>query len=554
MEPSSNDTPLPNTEQMTHDHAVRQRRLGRACDACSKRKVKCGDVVPCRNCISLGVQCTFARPAKRRGPANRVAEDLKRARFEVNDLNSAPGVVTSPVAPTIAGAVSGYAAPTAPMGPPAGAAAYPNLDSIAPAATVSRMVYDFFTYVYPVLPFPHEHLVMDRLRKREDVQNRSFCALISALLATLASLFPRIAHTALSELEQNGHVLANDVFIGRCMLVCEQSRGPLTSGRDVDDAATAFFIGIVSYARRQLRLVDLYMAEALSIVRYLGVESNGVLADGIPADHVTKELCRRIYWAIYDLDRYAHLVQLLVATFTNQLCRLQQGTGRSGVVPPSKTSQLPPLPLSTDDYYIYVDRIQLQPQGQLSTLDGFNLTNEIYRTTQPLLRFGLLDDDVRGWESTQAQISSTITSISKELEAILANGHPELTSLPNPRVFELEDPAPSQQARMHVRWELQKILLRIAVVTTQVHMAELLATQVTDETRDDLKKLVAGCARSAKELATSVSYASREPLMKLIAGPFDRTLRELTLVAGLVGEEASVEEVVRLSGVLVQAE
>ena len=169
------------------------------------------------------------------------------------------------------------------------------------------MVYDFFTYVYPIFPFPHEHLVMDRLRKREDAHNRSFCALIAALLASLATVFPRVAQVALSELEQNGNVIATDVFIGRCMLVCEQTRGVLNSGRDVDDAATAFFLGVVSYGRRQMRLVDMHMGEVLSILRYLGVEDGGLLADGAPADHVTGELCRRLYWAVYDLDRYMTL-------------------------------------------------------------------------------------------------------------------------------------------------------------------------------------------------------------------------------------------------------
>jgi hypothetical protein len=283
----------PSVEQMTHDHAIRQRRLGRACDACSKRKVKCGDEVPCKNCVDLGVPCTFIRPAKRRGPANKVAEDLKRARYEVNDLNAPP------ITPAIATSVS-----------------YLSLDSIAPFETIHRLLYDFFTYVYPIFPLPHEHLVMDRLRKREDVQNRSFCALVASLIAAISVMFPRIAQKALGQHEQDGHVIVNEVFIGRSLLICEQSRGPLSCERNVDDAATAFFVGLVSHLRKQPRQLEMYLTDALSIVRYLGVESDGVLADGSQTDFVTKELCRRVYWAIWSLVRYIDRLRTLSAPLT----------------------------------------------------------------------------------------------------------------------------------------------------------------------------------------------------------------------------------------------
>ena len=56
-----------------------------------------------------------------------------------------------------------------------------------------------------------------------------------------------------------------------------------------------------------MRLVDLFMAEAVGICRFLGVEEEGVLADGAGADYVTRELCRRIYWGVYHFDRYSPL-------------------------------------------------------------------------------------------------------------------------------------------------------------------------------------------------------------------------------------------------------
>ncbi|KAK3901799.1 hypothetical protein C8A05DRAFT_34495, partial [Staphylotrichum tortipilum] len=62
-------------------------RLRRACDMCSQRKVKCDETQPCRPCRELGVDCTFNRSMKRRGPPNKHAEAAKaakQARLEPN--------------------------------------------------------------------------------------------------------------------------------------------------------------------------------------------------------------------------------------------------------------------------------------------------------------------------------------------------------------------------------------------------------------------------------------------------------------------------------------
>ncbi|KAK9234508.1 hypothetical protein V1525DRAFT_435549 [Lipomyces kononenkoae] len=40
----------------------------RACDQCSIRKVKCGRSLPCPRCKCLSLECSYARPRKRKGP------------------------------------------------------------------------------------------------------------------------------------------------------------------------------------------------------------------------------------------------------------------------------------------------------------------------------------------------------------------------------------------------------------------------------------------------------------------------------------------------------
>lgn len=260
----------------THEDALKQRRLGRACDACSKRKVKCGEQIPCKHCIDIGIPCTFARPARRRGPTNKVAQELKRQRFDNNDLNT----LTSPDYPP-----------------------YLTIEAVAPIDVIHRLMFEFFTYVHPIFPFPHEHLTMDRLKKREDTLNKSFCAMIASLAAAVSAIFPRIAQDALGQHALHRPVVTDYVFIDRCLLVCQQSRGPVTSERDIDDATTSFFIGLVSYLRKLPGQLEVFATDALSIARHLGVERDGILMDGSLADTVTKEVGKRIYWAVYSLSR-----------------------------------------------------------------------------------------------------------------------------------------------------------------------------------------------------------------------------------------------------------
>ncbi|KAL2911465.1 hypothetical protein HK105_209077 [Polyrhizophydium stewartii] len=66
VEPSKAEAPA-----ATHDHAsARSRpRASQACDACSKKKSKCdGEKPRCGGCVRNGVECTYTRKAKKRGP------------------------------------------------------------------------------------------------------------------------------------------------------------------------------------------------------------------------------------------------------------------------------------------------------------------------------------------------------------------------------------------------------------------------------------------------------------------------------------------------------
>ncbi|KAF7365380.1 Fungal-trans domain-containing protein [Mycena venus] len=64
---------------------TRQRRTLRSCDFCRQRKIRCqrppsaeDDDSPCSSCLKFGTHCTFTHPVGKRGPKNRLVEDLRR--------------------------------------------------------------------------------------------------------------------------------------------------------------------------------------------------------------------------------------------------------------------------------------------------------------------------------------------------------------------------------------------------------------------------------------------------------------------------------------------
>ncbi|KAJ7695986.1 fungal-specific transcription factor domain-containing protein [Mycena rosella] len=53
----------------------------RSCDNCRRRKTRCGGpTVPggCSNCLAFGSPCTYLQPTRKRGPKNKLVEELKR--------------------------------------------------------------------------------------------------------------------------------------------------------------------------------------------------------------------------------------------------------------------------------------------------------------------------------------------------------------------------------------------------------------------------------------------------------------------------------------------
>jgi hypothetical protein len=264
---------IPQSQPSGLIETTKTKRLGRACDACSKRKVKCGEEIPCKNCVDLQIECTFSRPAKRRGPANKVAQNLKRQRIE-DELGLVNETSTSSSALSV--------------------------ESIAPFEKVHTLVYAYFTYLYPIYPFPPETVVLARLSKREDhYTDKSFLALISSMIGLVATTFPRLTEQILSE-----NYSDSSSIVHRCTEICLKVRAPVRESLNVDDAATAFFLAIIARINERPREFSGHASDSLGILQSLRkFQEDGPPTDGIVEDPITKELTSRIFWAIYGTSR-----------------------------------------------------------------------------------------------------------------------------------------------------------------------------------------------------------------------------------------------------------
>ena len=284
-------------------------RLRRACDMCSMRKVKCDDQnLPCRPCRELGVECTFNRETKRRGPPNKHAEAAKAAKRARVDPTAAGIYPLSPSLQTAAKTLLNISTE-----PPLDA------ESIAPMPVLELLVDDFFTYIHPLAPFPHEPTFRQSFANREDRTKPEFLGLLASMICALVASFPRSAREHLKA-QHNTHLFPRAiVMIDKCRDIALLTRGPrwpLKQPKTLDDAATSYFLGLGSGYTHQWNISNHFMAETLTLIRELGFNrpkhggdlptfGNDTYSDDpLPFNHVKDQMGKRIFWCLLLGVRY----------------------------------------------------------------------------------------------------------------------------------------------------------------------------------------------------------------------------------------------------------
>jgi hypothetical protein len=183
-------------------------------------------------------------------------------------------------------------------------------EAIAPWPVLSLLVDDFFTYIHPLAPFPHEPTFKDQFNKRHDQTSPEFLALLASMIGCLVASFPRSARLHLKN-QQSSNLFSRAItMIERCRAVALEARGPHFMNKEevtVYDAATSYFLGLAAGYTMQWKLCRRFMTETLSFVREMGYHKPrdlgssvlGVTYRGPPFDHIQDQIGKRIFWVMF---------------------------------------------------------------------------------------------------------------------------------------------------------------------------------------------------------------------------------------------------------------
>ncbi|KAH7327802.1 hypothetical protein B0I35DRAFT_403265 [Stachybotrys elegans] len=359
-------------------------RLRRACDMCSMRKVKCDDQnVPCRPCRELGVDCTFNRETKRRGPPNKHAEAAKAAKRARQEGDSAVVAVAAPfsISPS----------------PQTAAKALMNIssdaldaDSIAPMPVLELLIDDFFTYIHPLAPLPHEPTFRQSFANREDRTKPEFLGLLASMIGALVASFPRCVREHLKA-QHSTHLFPRAVvMVERCRDIALTTRGSkwvLKQPKTLDDASTSYFLALASAYIHQHNACSHFMNETLTLIRELGFTrpkhpgdlptfgSDVYSADPLPFNHVKDQIGKRIFWCL-----------LLGVRSVSQIGSFQMDVV---IAPSTPNLPYPAYPENVDDICVLANEIIHQPEGTVTLLTGFRIGIDVYTTMNGIVSLEL---------------------------------------------------------------------------------------------------------------------------------------------------------------------
>ncbi|KAI1302870.1 hypothetical protein F5Y03DRAFT_360225 [Xylaria venustula] len=374
-------------------------RLRRACDMCSQRKVKCDESgPPCKPCSDLQVECTFRREMKRRGPPNKHAEAARAAkRHQLNSISpiqhhAITTTTHNPIAAVHDTIPTATIPPTAPTDGIANGLTIGDAEAIAPWHVLQLLIDDFFIYIHPLMPFPHEPTFRHAFENRADRTDREFLALLASMIGILVASFPRSARAHLKA-QHSAELFPTAVaMIDHCRSIALDARGATYVTKHemtVNDAATSYFLGLAAGYTLQWKMCMRFLSEAMSFCKELRApgprnlsglvayppELAAAAADSLAnrsIDHVKDQMGKRIFWA--------------VAAGIRSISQLGVSINELPTLPPPTTQEpYPEEPLEVDDEYIFVDQILAQPEGSISLITGFNRNIRIYMTMNELI-------------------------------------------------------------------------------------------------------------------------------------------------------------------------
>lgn len=273
-----------------------------------------------------------------------------------------------------------------------------SVESICPFPLLKLLVDDYFMYVHPLTPVPHEPSFRAALGRRADRNEPKFIALIASMVGCLIAAFPQRLRLHFESVDTEHHLTNPIGAIEQCRKVASEARGSAFHDNDftVYDAITSLLLGLTGVYVSDWKTCRVHLAQCQTISRILGMHEVTwpmcsdlkLLNQGMTAkraskkrssqehiDLIAQELGRRTFWALF----------LAIKTL-NQI-----GVSFSELfVPPQTRSEpYPPLPLELDDTDLTSTDAFFPPSGTVSRLVAFNANVQVLLSCDKL---AILDD------------------------------------------------------------------------------------------------------------------------------------------------------------------
>ena len=296
-----------------------------------------------------------------------------------------------------------------------------SLENICPPVLLNRLVDDYFNYIHPLIPFPHEPTFRRALEDRADTNNMKFLALLASMIGCLVASNPSRPRQHIQALGLDGQFHNSFVLINQCRRVAIDARGPDYLERDltIEDAAIAYFQALTAGYSYNFQAYTLYMAQCVTISKLLrlhhredpnsnapghGNRNEAVMVPGQGKDVVNQEMRKRLFWIIF--STVSSFQQLGVFKELNA-----SGNEHELIMPPpTRSVPYPDLPLEVDDAYITLHGVLQVPQDEISELVAFNATMKTYEAVTDINAMDLAygPDELFAWDHQSHSIRRSL--------------------------------------------------------------------------------------------------------------------------------------------------
>ena len=299
-----------------------------------------------------------------------------------------------------------------------------------PWPVLSALVDDYFTFIHPLIPLPHEPSFRQALQRREDVTNSTFLALLASMLGCLVASFPRRPRQHLRHQGFEGYFPNSMSVVDRCNKVAIEAQGSASFHRTytVHDAIISYLQGLTCAYTFKRDPCLLHFNQCLALCTMLGLHKSSAtrnIFDGSHAprmtpngqslqgpqphgsgDLVLQELGRRTFWVLFVSVKSLH--QLGVSPFV------------LNIPPATKADPYPPLPLEVDDQYLTPQQMFSQPPGTVSQLVGFNINARVFSSYDQIstneLLYGI--DEVFDWQRQKDELEESLQNVKRIIEEL----------------------------------------------------------------------------------------------------------------------------------------